>query len=597
MRAKQSNQGVTVNAIAGNHVVLLGFDITAAKRKGLLGFTMSRKDLTENEEAFMKTFKTFKPAAGEPGPVPGALVSSQDHPVQGFHWGDYTAKPDHDYIYTVTARYGRPNALTDGPAVSVNIRTGSEDRRTHAIFFNRGAAASQAYARRFNNIPPDKIKDPAKRKQAFAWLSRGLEEAMLAYIGQAKGARFALRASVYEFNWTPVTKAFRKAFDDCGDVRIIYDARIPVSDKGENKKRVDATEKQLRDQGLLAAKTGAGEDVAVPRKQNPNFISHNKFIVLLVDGQPEQVWTGSTNFTEGGIFGQSNVGHIIRDRKVARAYLDYWTRLSSDPDFKTMRPANDAATPVPKGAPKAGTITPVFSPRTDLTALEYYASRMGAAKEFVGFTAAFGVSSVIAPTLLKKADFLRYLMVETEGSKVTPKPKPGQPKALSQFDIFQKIRKVPNNLVAKGSVLQGKAKKNDAADDAVGGVLHRWLAERLTGMNVHVKFLHTKYLLLDALTRTPTLISGSANFSGASTESNDENMVIVQGDTELADVFLGEFMRLFEHFQFREVVDAQVAAGKKVKGTVSAFLAANDKWTDPYFKAGSVHLLERRMFV
>ena len=60
-------------------------------------------------------------------------------------------------------------------------------------------------------------------------------------------------------------------------------------------------------------------------------ISHNKFMVLLKDGKPIEVWTGSTNYTEGGIFGQSYVGHIGRDPVLAKEYLAYWTKLSTDP--------------------------------------------------------------------------------------------------------------------------------------------------------------------------------------------------------------------------------------------------------------------------
>lgn len=577
MRVRKSNQGVTVNAIAGNHVVFLGFDVSPAKRKGLLGFSLLREDHTEHEKNFLLTFKTFKPPKGTDGPQPGQLVSSQEHPVQKFQWGDYSAKPDHQYTYTITARYGAPHALTDGPRVAVTVTTGSEDRGTHAVFFNRGVAGSQAYARKFGNIAPDKIADPTKKKQAFRWLSRGLEEAMLAFIGQARDKSFGLRASVYEFSWQPVLEAFGAAAKKQADVKIIYDRRA----KGPFK----ATEAAIEKAGIT--------DLMIPRKTN-SAISHNKFIVLLKDGIPQQVWTGSTNFTEGGIFGQSNVGHIIRDPYMARQYFDYWTRLSTDPEFKNIRPANDTATPTLTGPPKPKSITPIFSPRTDLSALQWYADRMDTAKEFVGFTAAFGVSTVIAPVLLKKEDFLRYLMVESEGTKQTPKPQPGQPAPLSQFDTFQKIRKVKNNLVAKGSVLE-KPKK-DTAGDAIGGDLHRWLAERLTGLNTHVKFLHTKYLLLDALTQKPTLISGSANFSSASTLNNDENMVIVQGDPDLADVFFGEFMRLFDHFQFREVLEAQLAVGTGAKRTFSAFLADNDTWTAPHFIEGAVHALERKLF-
>jgi len=571
MRDRVKSKGVTLRVIAGTHVVLLGFDVTAARRKGLLGFTVHRTDHTENEEDYLQSFKIFKPRKGEPVPRPGALVSMQDQPLQAFRWGDYTAKPEHQYTYRVTLRYGKPGALVDGPTLSTTIKTGSEDRGTHAVFFNRGAAGSQAYARKFGNVAPDRILEPEEREEAFRWLSRGLEEAILAYIGQATSGEFSLHASVYEFSWKPVLDAFGAAAKRGAEVKIIYDRRA----RGP----FEATE-------AAVAKSGIG-DLMIPRRTN-SAISHNKFIVLARNGKPVQVWTGSTNFTEGGIFGQSNVGHIIRDAAVAKQYMDYWTRLSADPDFSVIRPENDAAAPTPKGAPRPG-ITPIFSPRSDLSALEWYASRLDAAKELAAFTAAFGISAVLAPVLLKTRKFLRYLMVESEGQKRAPKAQPGKAKPLSQYDTFQKISKVKNNRIAKGAILQSKA-----VDEAMAGSLHRWCSERLTNLNDHVKYLHTKYLLLDALTKNPVLISGSANFSSASTTQNDENMVVVRGDPDLADIFLGEFMRLFDHFEFRDMANARAKRGAKEDGL--AFLMPSDAWTRPYFKAGSAQALERELF-
>ncbi len=140
---------------------------------------------------------------------------------------------------------------------------------------------------------------------------------------------------------------------------------------------------------------------------------------------------------------------------VARQYLDYWTRLSGDPEFKEIRPANVAATPDPAGLPAPG-ITPLFSPRTGLGALEWYAERMGAAGQFVGFTAAFGISSTLAPRLLEERPFLRFILVESEGNRTVPKAKPGEPPPKSQFQTFQEIEAVRNNRIAKGAILAGR---------------------------------------------------------------------------------------------------------------------------------------------
>ena len=53
-------------------------------------------------------------------------------------------------------------------------------------------------------------------------------------------------------------------------------------------------------------------DAVIPRTVTEG-IRHNKFIVLLNGVTPVAVWTGSTNISAGGIFGHSNVGHVVWD--------------------------------------------------------------------------------------------------------------------------------------------------------------------------------------------------------------------------------------------------------------------------------------------
>ena len=61
-------------------------------------------------------------------------------------------------------------------------------------------------------------------------------------------------------------------------------------------------------------------------------------MVLLHNGEPVEVWTGSTNFTDGGIFGHSNCGHIVRKKDVAATYFKYWEELQKDPEMRDIRP-------------------------------------------------------------------------------------------------------------------------------------------------------------------------------------------------------------------------------------------------------------------
>lgn len=306
------------------------------------------------------------------------------------------------------------------------------------------------------------------------------------------------------------------------------------------------------------------EKLMIPRTSNSS-IKHNKYIVLLYKGKPIEVWTGSTNFTKGGIFGQSNVGHIVRDKDIASDYLQYWTRLFKDPQMKEIRPENQEHSPTPTEGAKKG-ITPIFSPRPDLSVLEWYGKQIVEADESIGFTAAFGVNQDFADIMSKEDESLRYILLEHEGNT---------------FDTF---KDTPNNRIALGATLNEEEIKEEH--------LNGWEAEHLTGLNDHVKYLHTKYLFLDPLTDDPVLITGSANFSEASTKNNDENMIIIRGNTNVVDIYLTEFIRLFNHFEFRD----QMSNHGMDETQFSDYLATNNSWTDIYFKKGTQHYMERELF-
>jgi hypothetical protein len=65
---------------------------------------------------------------------------------------------------------------------------------------------SQANEREFQNKVPD-ADDPSSRE--MVWLSRGLYEALLGFIGLARDG-FGLRAALYEFHYQRVANAFAR---------------------------------------------------------------------------------------------------------------------------------------------------------------------------------------------------------------------------------------------------------------------------------------------------------------------------------------------------------------------------------------------------
>lgn len=125
----------------------------------------------------------------------------------------------------------------------------------------------------------------------------------------------------------------------------------------------------------------------------------------------------------------------------------------------------------------------------------------------------------------------------------------------------------------------------------------RWLKEPSGATpNAIVHWIHTKCMLVDPLGDDPVVVTGSANFSGASTNTNEENMVLIRGDTRVADIYFGEFMRSFSHYAFREAVYIHEHSGKKDAWTPKDLATRMEDWLPPYFKAGSAAALKRTFF-
>jgi phosphatidylserine/phosphatidylglycerophosphate/cardiolipin synthase-like enzyme len=538
VRRRKKHGGLTVNAVGGTHVVFFGVDLAASKRAGCRGFGFKRFDHTEGDTIWLRGLKTFQET--EPYPAVGEQFSTLHHPIQGFQWADYSAKPGTTYTYTVVALYGDPASLQQRISVEVEITTETEAGAVHSAFFNRGSVATQEYARRFQNQPPN-VAGPG----AYQWLSRGLLEAFVAFLGRA-GAGWEVHGACYEFQWPEALAAVRAAHQRGAKVHVIFD------DMGPAQKNTDAI--------------AAAHIKALCRGRVHGKLMHNKFFVLSKNGVPNAVWTGSTNLTENGIFGHANVGHIVEDAAVAQAFREYWDRLWADPPVKApYRTANEQASPAPP-QPWNATTTAVFSPRgTELDSLQWYAEIAQAAKQGLFMTFAFGMNQKFQDVYRTDDEILRMALMEKEWGN--PKTKAAEMQALQQ------IRNRRNVVVAVGNRI-------------VTNSFDRWLAEmsRLDP-DVHVYWVHTKFMLVDPLGPRPIVVTGSANFSKASTDTNDENMLVIRGDKRIADIYFGEYLRLYTHYAFREAV--KIYTEKKQHGSPEdwkpQFLVNGDSWMDPYF--------------
>jgi len=263
----------------------------------------------------------------------------------------------------------------------------------------------------------------------------------------------------------------------------------------------------------------------------------------------------------------------LRDAGVAERYLAYWNALCNpidpppaaskpfqdartDPGPSALTRSDNAATPTPAGNPPAGSIVTLFSPR-DAATLQWYANLMGAAHEIVCFTAAFALADVFEPVLEADTDVLRFVLSD---------------KQLTQGDLITRDKDV---VYAAGAKFEKDSLPN-------------LLSEKLTGLNNNL-YIHDKFMLLDPLSEDPTVVTGSANFSGASQNKNDENMLVIRSDKRVADIYFGEFMRIFDHLYARYLakkIKEEAAKPKLATKSSGGYLRPTSSWVAAHFGSG-----------
>jgi phosphatidylserine/phosphatidylglycerophosphate/cardiolipin synthase-like enzyme len=373
-------------------------------------------------------------------------------------------------------------------------------------------------------------------------------------------------------------------------VRLIIDCK--VNETTDKKGKV--TESFPREENLrMLAKAGlpkpstAADATVIAREAKPGQIQHNKFMVLLKGAQakPAEVWTGSTNISDGGIHGQTNVGHWVRNPAVAAAFTAYWEILKSDPGAvagedrstsnakrKAYRDAVMALGPVPprwEDIPNGAST--VFSPRTGSAVLDMYVGALDAAVAFGGVTLAFVINKKFKAALVDNTAGNRperpviFLLLEKQDR---PNPRARDP--------FVPLTARQNVYQAWGSFLRDP--------------LYQWTREtnaRSLGLNTHVAYVHSKFLLRDPLGADPIVITGSANFSDDSTNSNDENMLLIRGSGRVADIYFTEFNRLFNHYYFRSIQEVTFAGAERQANAAadkdaSLFLDETGSWLEKY---------------
>jgi phosphatidylserine/phosphatidylglycerophosphate/cardiolipin synthase-like enzyme len=208
---------------------------------------------------------------------------------------------------------------------------------------------------------------------------------------------------------------------------------------------------------------------------------------------------------------------------------------------------------------------PVFSPRRNLDALDWYGELAGSAKSGLFMTFAFGMHEIFKGVYGRNDGVLKLGLMEKEWNGANKE---------KQIEAIRALQRLPDVVIAIGNRIPLNS-------------FDQWLGEidRVTD-KVNVRWVHLKFMLIDPLSDEPIVVTGSANFSKPSTDTNDENMVVIKGNKRVADIYLGEYMRLYSHYAWREAVAIflQRNPGKTAEQMKLGHLQDTGDWTADYFK-------------
>lgn len=540
---KNPQDDFRVKAYAGTNGVLLAMDLAESRRKGLLGFAIEKQQGAK-PWLFLFNSLTF-PGKAHTFPQFHATPSDKA-PLQKFRWADYAVNPGMTLHYRVHLAYGTADAVQLGESLELTITSDDGHPSNQSVIFNRAVAASQAFQRKFpdldaqisanKNMPIEAWPDAARQ-----WLENGLLGRLLGFIERAVDGQWALDIAIYEYQLQAIVDAVNAAFTRGVQVRVLYHARPDDEDTTLN-------------EASLAALPPASK-----RGRVTHNIFHNKFMVLSrVDAsgthQPEAVLCGSTNFTANGVYRQANVVHVLDDASIAASYLQTFEQIWAQPDdIGVTRDWITEHNPMSPQQP----VFAGFSPRTGGADLQAFVQIISAAKKDVLFVTAFSLPDAILNALLGQPhdDVLRYGLQNT-ASRITG------------FHADRSAEFAATALLNTG--------------------LEGWLRENMKGQKGNL-LVHTKAVVTDFTTDTPTIISGSHNLSVSASNGNDENYLIIRGDTDLADRYGLELLRFYEHYRFRYF--AKKLALKQVSP-----LAVDDHWTNDYYIEGDLRQLSRLRF-
>lgn len=469
-------------------------------------------------------------------------------PFQRYDWTDHGANNGDTVRYRVLAGC-LPAGGTAGEtpleiiaasewseAIAVNADCG----KGVSAYFNRGTVMSQFVARimRQNNwgvrdIKPNikNLEEPLRR-----FLSGELRQAMLQMLDEViEDPNLHLYAALYELEDKELI----------GKLALLRERAHVVLSNGSNKQG-DGNEKPRAT--LKKAKVDVRD-----RLLGGKGLGHNKFAVVVGarGKQALKAWTGSTNWSSTGLCTQLNNGILFDNAAIAKLYLEQWELLADAGNgFPAELVESNAR------SPRSADSVDVWFTRVrnaskkneeigaDLQALVDLVKNAKSAVLYVMFQPG---SEPLATIMQRTGEIYVRGVVSTLASTTVEK--------FDMLGIDRGSKEFTTDLIQPEGVAKG---------------FSYWLEEVTRNQFLYPNespgvghaITHCKMMVIDPFSPDCAVVTGSHNFSGAASEKNDENFVIVRGNKALAEAYAVACFAIYDHYRWRAHLKEKANQGK-----------------------------------
>jgi PLD-like domain len=492
---------------------------------------------------------------------PNSHKSSELWPFQRYTWTDHGVDEGDTVTYTIypvmQTATGLKTDKTNGSVAGPITATAAGSGKVSA-YFNRGFVLSQFMAKAMRdkygndwnsdaNIKGNlmKFKNSLKKDDSDLrkFLMGQLGDKLLHLLAMAKTKGWHIYAALYELDDDALVAAL---------LTLGKKAHIVLSNGSNKKKGEDGNKKAV---------ATLGKKIDMTRRMLwSEGLGHNKFLVIAKSPtEPMMVWTGSTNWATTGLCTQLNNGILVEDKKVADVYKKQWLLLKND-----------------KRTGKTGRTDMHFGDALMKSNDVVKTGTAGATGKWnVQFTRTSGAQDMdLLSGLINGAnDAILFLMFEPGNSGLLQVIQSRLSPASEHFNDKLYIHGVANslkpggfgntlnvNLVSRGQskpfdlkAVQPEGVKNLAGwADEVGRddfIMQKDPRTGKTGVIGHA-IIHSKIIVIDPFTN-PVIITGSHNFSVSASSKNDENVIVIKDNKELAERYCVNIMAAYQHYRWR----------------------------------------------